>query len=129
MSVEVKRNVVALCGVPTSQPGRPSKSLNLAEAAALLDTARGAPLEAYIVVSLLTGARTEELRAHVVARRPRRPDRGGPADSALGISVAVGPGRRRHEDQEVAPHAGAPGAIRRRVASPPREAARVESDQ
>ncbi|MFG2043134.1 tyrosine-type recombinase/integrase [Dactylosporangium sp. NPDC048998] len=60
---KVKRNVVALCGIPTGQPGRPSKSLNHAEATALLDAARGAPLEAYIVVSLLTGARTEELRA------------------------------------------------------------------
>ncbi|GAA3293115.1 site-specific integrase [Dactylosporangium vinaceum] len=60
---KVKRNVVALCGIPTGQPGRPSKSLTLAEATALLDKAQGAPLEAYIVVSLLTGARTEELRA------------------------------------------------------------------
>ncbi|MFF5227334.1 tyrosine-type recombinase/integrase [Dactylosporangium sp. NPDC000521] len=60
---KVKRNVVALCGVPTGQPGRPSRSLTLPQASALLDAAKGAPAEAYIVVSLLTGARTEELRA------------------------------------------------------------------
>lgn len=60
---KVKRNVVKLCGVPTGQPGRPSKSLTYPQAAALLDAAEGDPLEAYIVNSLLTGARTEEMRA------------------------------------------------------------------
>ena len=60
---KVKRNVVALCGVPKGQAGRPSKSLTLAQATAVLEAACGAPLEAYVVVSLLTGARTEELRA------------------------------------------------------------------
>ena len=60
---KVKRNVVVLCGVPRGQEGRPSKSLTLVQAGALLDAARGAPLGAYVVVSLLTGARTEELRA------------------------------------------------------------------
>src|SRR4029453_13844650 len=42
---KVKRNVVGLCGVPTGQPGRPSKSLTLVQAGALLDAARGAPSE------------------------------------------------------------------------------------
>jgi integrase len=60
---KVKRNVVALCAVPTGQDGRPSKSLNLAQAEALLVAAEGSPLHAYIVLSLLIGARTEELRA------------------------------------------------------------------
>jgi hypothetical protein len=59
---KVKRNVVALCSVPKGQPGRPSKSLTLAQAKAVLDAAEGNPLYAYIVVSLLVGARTEELR-------------------------------------------------------------------
>jgi integrase len=59
----VKRNVVALCGVPSGRGGRPSKSLTMAQARALLDAAEGSPLEAYVVVSVLTGARTEELRA------------------------------------------------------------------
>jgi integrase len=43
--------------------GRPSKSLNLAQAKAILNAAEESALYAYIVLSLLTGARTEELRA------------------------------------------------------------------
>ncbi|TDB71154.1 tyrosine recombinase XerC [Micromonospora sp. KC723] len=60
---KVKRNVVALCAVPTGRVGRPSKSLTLDHAKALLTAAEGSSLHAYIVVTLLTGARTEELRA------------------------------------------------------------------
>ena len=59
----VRRNVVGLCSVPAGQPGRPSKALTLAQADAVLTAAEGSRLHAYIVVSLLTGARTEELRA------------------------------------------------------------------
>lgn len=60
---KVKRNVVALCSVPRGQEGRPSKSLTLAQAKALLSAAETTPLYAYVVLSLLIGARTEELRA------------------------------------------------------------------
>jgi integrase len=60
---KVRRNVVGLCSVPEGQPGRPSKSLTLAQAQAILTAARDTPLYAYVVMSLLTGARTEELRA------------------------------------------------------------------
>jgi integrase len=60
---KVKRNVVALCGIPKGQPGRPSKSLTLDQAKAVLNAAEDSRLYAYIVLSLLTGARTEELRA------------------------------------------------------------------
>ena len=59
----VRRNVVALCSVPQGQPGRPSKALTMVQAEAILTAAEGSRLHAYIVVSLLTGARTEELRA------------------------------------------------------------------
>ena len=59
----VRRNVVALCSVPQGQPGRPSKALTLAQAEAILTAAEGTRMHGYIVVSLLTGARTEELRA------------------------------------------------------------------
>jgi integrase len=52
-----------LCEVPKGTRGRPSKSLTLHEARALLDAAADTPIGAYIVVSLMTGARTEELRA------------------------------------------------------------------
>jgi len=60
---KVKRNVVMLCEIPTGQSGRPSKALNLEQAEAILNAADGSPLCAYIVLSLLLGARTEELRA------------------------------------------------------------------
>ncbi|NUT23806.1 MAG: tyrosine-type recombinase/integrase [Hamadaea sp.] len=61
---KVKRNVVALCSVPKGQkPGRPSKALTLSQAKAVLDAAESSRIHAYIVLSLLTGARTEEMRA------------------------------------------------------------------
>jgi integrase len=60
---KVKRNVVLLCEVPQGRTGRPSKSLTLVQAEALLAAAENTSLYAYIVLSLLTGARTEELRA------------------------------------------------------------------
>lgn len=60
---KVKRNVVAICTPPAGRTGRPSKSLTLEQATALLRAADASPLRAYIVLSLLTGARTEELRA------------------------------------------------------------------
>ena len=66
------RNVAALVKPPRGQrAGRPSKSLTLEQAIALMEAAKGTRLEAYVVLSLLTGLRTEEARAlrwdHVVA--------------------------------------------------------------
>ena len=60
---KVKRNVVELTEVPTGQPGRPSKSLTAEQADGVLTKTAPDRLHPYIVVSLLTGARTEELRA------------------------------------------------------------------
>lgn len=62
---KVKRNVVLLCDVPKGQEGRPSKALTLATAESLLEAAEVdmSSVGTYIVVSLLIGARTEELRA------------------------------------------------------------------
>ena len=60
---KVKRNVVDLCSVPRGREGRPSKSLTLAQADAMLNGSRNSRMHPYIVLSLLTGARTEELRA------------------------------------------------------------------
>jgi integrase len=60
---KVKRNVVELATLPKGREGRQSKSLTLAQAAAMLDAVEGTKMYAYVVVSLLTGARTEELRA------------------------------------------------------------------
>jgi len=66
------RNVAALVKPPKGQrAGRPSKSLTLEQALALMDAAEGTRLEAYIILSLLAGLRTEEARAlrwdHVVS--------------------------------------------------------------
>jgi integrase len=68
----VGRNVAALVKPPKGQlGGRPSKSLTLEQAVALMAAAQGTRLEAYITLSLLSGVRTEEARAlrwdHVVA--------------------------------------------------------------
>jgi integrase len=62
---KIRRNVVLLCEVPEGKPGRPSKSLTLPQAEMVLKAAEQGParMRAYIVVSLLTGARTEEMRA------------------------------------------------------------------
>jgi integrase len=60
---KVKRNVALLCDAPKGRIGRPSKSLTLTQAEAVVAAAEGSPLHAYVVVSLLTGARTEEMRA------------------------------------------------------------------
>ena len=60
---KVARNVVLLCETPTGQTGRPSKALTFEQAHALVEHAHGSTMGAYVLVSLLTGARTEELRA------------------------------------------------------------------
>ena len=59
----VKRNVVELTEVPGGRQGRLSKSLTPSQADGVLVDTRRDRLHNYIVVSLLTGARTEELRA------------------------------------------------------------------
>jgi hypothetical protein len=59
----VQRNVALLSEGPKGTVGRPSKSLSLEQASRLLMAAEGTSMHAYVVVSLLTGACTEELRA------------------------------------------------------------------
>jgi hypothetical protein len=59
----VGRDVVAVATVPAGRPGQPSKSLTIEQAQAILDNAASRPFYACIVVSLPTGARTEEMRA------------------------------------------------------------------
>jgi integrase len=84
---KIKRNVVALCDIPTGRKGRPSKSLTFDQAEALLTAAEQFPLHAYVVLSELIGARTEELRAlhwHEVDLAGR-PD----ADPPVPASIAV----------------------------------------
>ena len=120
---KVKRNVVLLCETPTGQAGRPSKALTLDQAHALLDAATGSTIGAYITVSLLTGARTEELRpltwSHVdLDGNPRC----CPPDTATCEGLALGPSRRGHQDQAVAADSRTPPACGRRAsraAQPP----------
>ena len=59
----VRRNVVELVSVPAGQTGRPSKSLTPQNVDDVLSRTAPDRLHHYIVLSLLTGARTEELRA------------------------------------------------------------------
>lgn len=59
----VKRNVVELTEVPIGRAGRPSKALTAQQADDVLEKTKSDRLHPYIVMSLLTGARTEELRA------------------------------------------------------------------
>jgi integrase len=55
--------VAALVKAPAGRSGRPSKSLTLEQAQELLRAAAGSRLCAYVVLSVTTGLRTEELRA------------------------------------------------------------------
>ena len=91
---KIKRNVVVLCTVPTGQAGRPSKSLTWEQAEQLVAAANGSSLHAYIVLSLLTGARTEEVRALRWADVDLvgKPDATSPVPPAISVlrSVRVG---------------------------------------
>jgi len=60
---KVMRNVAELVTTPKGRQGRPSRALTLDQAAAVLEAARIRPLYAYVVLSLMTGIRTEEARA------------------------------------------------------------------
>jgi integrase len=59
----VGRNVAALIKAPAGRAGRPPKSLTLEQAQDLLRAAVGSRPYAYVVLSVTTGLRTEELRA------------------------------------------------------------------
>ncbi|MFF4188395.1 tyrosine recombinase XerC [Streptomyces sp. NPDC001691] len=56
------RNVAEWVEVPEGRAGRPSKSLTLDQAAAVLRSKEGTWIHAYVVLSLLVGVRTEEAR-------------------------------------------------------------------
>ena len=131
----VSRNVAALADTPKGQDGRPSKSLTLDQAVAVITAARTLPvmelrpglkdvrrpaelMHAYIVLSLLAGIRTEEARALRWAHVDLDGDPAArPAGAAARGRVAVGPGARRDQDRTVPPHprpprGGGPGAAR-----------------
>jgi integrase len=89
----VGRNVATFADTPKGQAGRPSKSLTLEQASALLAVTKGTRMHAYISLCLATGIRTEEARElrwdHVdfgdPADRPR-----APASVAVWRSVRAG---------------------------------------
>lgn len=118
----VRYNVVLLCDeLPAGRgTGRPSKALTLAQAEAVLAAAESSPMRAYIVVSLLTGARTEEMRPltwdHVDLVGKPDATAGDPAERQ---GVAFGPRPRRDEDEEVATHAGTARTSRQGAGSAP----------
>ena len=58
----VGRNVATLVDPPKGAVGRPSRSLTLEQSLALLEAARESRLNAYVVLSLTVGIRTEEAR-------------------------------------------------------------------
>jgi integrase len=89
------RNVAALADTPKGQAGRPSKSLTLEQAAALLAAAAGTRMHAYIALCLGTGIRTEEARA----LRWDHVDLGDPdGDPPRPASIAVWRSVRSHGD-------------------------------
>ncbi|WP_298454845.1 tyrosine recombinase XerC [uncultured Cellulomonas sp.] len=81
----VTRNVVELVETPRGRAGRGSRSMTMQEAADVLTLTAGHPMHAYIVVSLVTGLRTEEVRA----LRWDHVDLEGDPDAGLPPSVAV----------------------------------------
>lgn len=87
---KVLRNVAELVDVPEGRPGRPSKALNLDQAKAVLAAARGRRLHAYVVVSLLTGVRTEEARELTWSHVHLDPPAGTPPHVAVWRSVRKG---------------------------------------
>jgi integrase len=91
----VGRNVATLVNTPKGQAGRPSKSLTLDQASALLEAATDPRMHAYIGLCLATGIRTEEARAlrweHVNLGDPE-------ADPPVPASAAVWRSVRAHGD-------------------------------
>ena len=91
----VGRNVATLVDTPKGQAGRPSKSLTLDQASALLAAATDTRMHAYIALCLATGIRTEEARA----LRWEHVDFGDPnADPPVPASAAVWRSVRSHGD-------------------------------
>jgi hypothetical protein len=91
----VGRNVATLVETPKGKAGRPSNSLTLEQASALLAAAEGTRMHAYISLCLATGIRTEEARA----LRWEHVDFGDPsAKPSIPASAAVWRSVRSHGD-------------------------------
>jgi integrase len=91
----VGRNVATLVETPKGQTGRPSKSLTMDQASALLAATEATRMHAYISLCLATGIRTEEARA----LRWAHIDFGDPdAEPPVPASAAVWRSVRSHGD-------------------------------
>src|SRR5689334_11419618 len=121
----VGRNVATLVDNPKGQVGRPSRSFTLEQSLALLESAKQFRLNAYVVLSLAVGIRTEEARElhwdHVDLDGETEC---GAAGAALGGRLALGAARRRHQDSQVAADAGAAPGRRAGPAGAPQAAGR-----
>lgn len=118
---KVKRNVVLLCDVPAGRPGRPSKAFNLDQAEAVVDASVGTAMYAYIVLSILIGARTEELRAlawdHVDLEGSPKANPAIPPSIMVWRSVRAGGETKTRQSPA---HAGSSRAVRGSPHLPPR---------
>ncbi len=92
---QVARNIATLVDTPKGQAGRPSKSLTLQQAFALLAAETDTRIHAYIALCLAIGIRTEEARAlrweHVTFGDPH-------ANPPVPASAAVWRSVRAHGD-------------------------------
>ena len=97
MAASIKLSDLGVAG----KPGRPSKSLTLAQAVAVLDAAAGTRLCAYVVLSLLCGARTEELRPVTWADvdLTGRPDATPPVPPSISVVRSVTDGGKLKTDK------------------------------
>ena len=113
----VGRNVATLVDTPKGQAGRPSKSLTLAQAEALMAASKDSRLHAYIALCLSTGIRTEEARElrwdHLDL--DGNPD-ADPPHPRERCRLALRAGPRGRQDREVAPD---PDAVQARRHSAP----------
>jgi len=113
----VSRNVVELAEVPAGRDGRRSKSLTPQQVDAILTVTASHRMHSYIVLSLLTGARTEELRAlrwsHVHLESTRVGDREVPPHVEVWRSVrATGDTKTRRSRRTLALPARCVAALR-----------------
>ncbi|GAA2039294.1 hypothetical protein GCM10009740_35000 [Terrabacter terrae] len=122
----LRRNVALHCEVPHGRAGRPSKALSLDQATAVLKAVEGTEMEAYVTVSLLTVARTEELRALTWSHLDLEgiPDAEPPRPPSIQVWRSVRR-RGRHQDPHVAPHPPAPGPGGGLPPPPPRRPERL----
>ena len=118
----ISRNVATLADTPKGQSGRPSKSLTLDQAIAVITAASTLPvmelrpglkdvrrpaelMHAYIVLSLLAGIRTEEARAlHWAHVNLDGDPAASPAHPAARGRLAISPRPRRHQNRTIPPH-------------------------